>query len=98
VKLFWSDLALDRLYQFASTFAPIDTSAAAAWVSGILEVMQRLERFPASGRVVPEAGRKTIREIIHGHLRIIYRVESQRIVVLTVRHTRQLTGPNDIPG
>ena len=58
--------------------------------------MQRLERFPKSGRVVPEVRREVIREVIHDDFRIIYRIDPERIAVLTVRHSRQLTGPEDI--
>jgi plasmid stabilization system protein ParE len=48
-------------------------------------------------REVPELRRGTVREVIHGSYRIIYRVEPERVAVLTVRHSRQLTGPEDIP-
>lgn len=35
--------------------------------------------------------------MIHGKYRIIYRREAERVAILTVRHSRQLTGPEDIP-
>jgi hypothetical protein len=45
--------------------------------------------FPRSGRVVPEFNLDHIREIIAGEYRIVYRVESDAALLLTVfRSTR----------
>jgi plasmid stabilization system protein ParE len=52
--------------------------------------VERLKDFPEQGRRVPEAKRADVREIFFKGHRIVYRIESKRIVILTVRHTRQL--------
>ena len=44
----------------------------------------RLEAFPRSGRVVPELGRDDLRELLVGDYRIVYRLESEAAVLLTV--------------
>ncbi len=49
-------------------------------------VTERLTNFPLSGRVVPEVGKKSIREIILGNYRIIYRVLPDEVEILTVHH------------
>lgn len=97
MKLEWSPLALSRVEEIASYIAQDRPAAADEWVEEVFAVVQRLELFPASGRVVPEVRREAVREVIHGNFRIIYRMEQTRIAVLTVRHARQLTGPEDIP-
>jgi len=40
--------------------------------------------------MVPEVGDKTIREIISGNYRIIYRLKDQEISILTLRHVKQV--------
>ena len=62
----------------------------AARIDGILDAVERLKDFPEQGRRVPEAKRADVREIFFQSHRIVYRIESKRIVILTVRHTRQL--------
>jgi hypothetical protein len=47
--------------------------------------------------VIPELPRHPDhREIIAGRYRIIGRIEAERVLVLTVGHSRQLTGPGDL--
>jgi addiction module RelE/StbE family toxin len=49
-----------------------------------------LETFPLIGRVVPELKIKSIREVIEGNYRIVYRVLNKDLVhVLTFHHTRR---------
>jgi toxin ParE1/3/4 len=62
-------------------------------VARLVEAMDRVRRFPASGRTVPELQRPDIREVIHGSYRIVYRrrAEHDFVEVLTVfRASRQL--------
>jgi toxin ParE1/3/4 len=89
VSLIWSPHALDRVSEIAEYIAQERPTAAETWVERIFGAVERLEEFPLSGRVVPEVGREDIREVIAGDFRIIYRVESGKLSVLTVRHARQ---------
>ena len=50
----------------------------------LVAATDRLELFPRSGRMVPEAGRDDLREIIVGDYRIVYRLEADAAVLLTV--------------
>ena len=97
MRLEWSPLALEELDGIARFIGQDRPDAAEEWIDEVFEVVRRLNSFPESGRVVPEVRHGSIREVIHGRYRIIYRVESVRVSVLTVRHSRQLTSPEDIP-
>lgn len=97
MRLVRSPSALNRLEAVASEFAREHPAAASEWVEEVIRVVERLERFPASGRMVPEIQRETVREVIHGHYRILYHIGADQIDVLTVRHSRRLTGPDDVP-
>jgi plasmid stabilization system protein ParE len=96
VKVIWSPLALDRVSEAAEYIARDDPLAAEEWLSGILDAAERLSNFPRRGRLVPEAGRQDVREIYFGNYRIIYRIEPNRIAILTVRHLRRLVDKEEL--
>jgi toxin ParE1/3/4 len=47
---------------------------------------QQIALFPLSGRVVPEYGSESVREIIEPPYRIIYRILPDRVDVVAVVH------------
>jgi toxin ParE1/3/4 len=96
VKIVWSPLALDRLSEITEQIALDRPAAAERLISELFAAVARLGRFPASGRMVPELRRSDLREIVKAGYRIIYRVESDRIAVLTVRHVRQATDQSSL--
>jgi plasmid stabilization system protein ParE len=70
--------------------------AALNWAESIQDSVNNLKEFPQLGREVPEVKRSDIRELVEGNYRIIYRIESERISILTIRHTKQLLKKSDI--
>lgn len=52
--------------------------------------------MPRRGRVVPELDRPDVRELLIGNYRFVYRIGDAEIVVLTVRHGRQLLDPDEL--
>ncbi len=95
MKVVWSPLALERVVEIAEFIARDRPGAAAEWVEAIFASVDRLKRFPQSGRSVAESQRPDLREVVHGDHRVIYRVEPGHLVVLTVRHARQDLRPGD---
>jgi plasmid stabilization system protein ParE len=89
VRIVWSPLAIERVEDIAQYIADDNASAAVEWVERIFDIVERLSKFPESGRVVPEVGVRRIREVIFGSYRIIYSVRDQ-IDILTVRRSNQL--------
>jgi toxin ParE1/3/4 len=55
----------------------------------------QLNELPNSGRKVPEYQRNDVREILEKPYRIIYKIKSDQIDVLTVMHYRQIL-PADV--
>jgi len=90
MKIMWSPLAIDRITEIAEYIAKDNPSAARKWVEILFGKVELLESSPLSGRVAPETRREEIRELIHDNYRIIYRVEKNKISVLTIRHGRQI--------
>ena len=62
--------------------------------AGLLDSTRRLSEFPLSGRMVPEIGDETIREVVWREYRVIYFAEpdGNRVEVLTVLHSAQQFG------
>jgi len=60
----------------------------------VLKAAERIEAFPMSGRVVPEANDPAVREIILGNYRIVYRIKRELAEVLTVYHGARLLDPD----
>jgi plasmid stabilization system protein ParE len=96
VKITWSPLAIDRVIEIAQYIAQDSPNSAQKWVESTFKTVERLEQFPKSGRIVPEIMKDEFREIIHGNYRIIYRLQSESVSILTVRHGRQILPVNEI--
>jgi toxin ParE1/3/4 len=60
-------------------------SAAERFVGSLFQVVERLAAFPESGRVVPEFGDPSIREVIRRPCRIVYRVDRTKQVIEIAR-------------
>ena len=52
--------------------------------------VERLTDNPRSGRVVPELGDESIREVIHGNYRTVYRLRHDVVEIATVFHDARL--------
>ena len=96
MKVLWSPLAIDRVSEIGGYIARDDPDAAERWIDAVFEKVDSLKTFPESGRIVPEARDKTIRELIYGNYRIVYRMQEKKISVLTVRHVKQILPTDDI--
>ena len=96
MKLTWSQLAIERTSEIAGYIALDNPAAAEKWVDKIFGLVERLYEFPESGRIVPEIQNKTFREIISGNYRVIYKYENSQILILTVRHGKQILPVEEI--
>ncbi len=96
MRIAWSPLAIQRVHEAAEQIALDQPEAARRWAREAFKAAGRLADFPYCGRVVPELGRSEVRELIYGVYRIIYRVSPQEVLVLTVRHGRQLIDETEL--
>ncbi len=62
----WSLLALRRMSEIVDYISRDRPEAARRWAEGVFDAVDQLEGFPDQGRVVPEVGRPSIRELIYG--------------------------------
>lgn len=89
MRAVWAPRALERVSEIAEYIAADRPGAARRWVTELFEHVASLRHHPRSGRHVPEVHRDDLREAFHSDYRVIYRLETRRIVVLTVRHGRR---------
>ena len=96
MKVVWSPLAIERVIEAAEFIAGDKPAAAQRWAEATFAAVARLADFPASGRIVPELGRPEVRELIQGSHRIIYRIDDDAVLILTVRHASRRFDPGEI--
>ncbi len=98
MRVEWSHLARDDLDNIVRYIGRDSPFYAQAFAERVLAATRRLGVFPKSGRMIPEAEDKTMREIIVQAYRVMYRIESERVLVLAVMHgSRDLTKPQNQP-
>jgi len=94
MKLRWSKRAIRDVAQLRDYIALDSPFYAQQFIERLINRLANLIEFPQSGRLVPEAERDDIREIIYQGYRTIYQIreKQQEIVIVTVVHgSRDLT-------
>ena len=92
-EVVWTRQAVEDLEGIRAFIARDSEHYATLVYERLVESVDRLETFPLSGRVVPEFGEESIREVVWGNYRIVYRVREALIEVLTVFHGSRLLPP-----
>jgi len=78
----WSEDASDDVEQLAEYLAEKSPTRAAKLVEMLYAKTDLLEKFPRVGRVVPEFGDDTLREIISPPYRILYELLDEDLVLV----------------
>jgi len=85
-QVIWSPSALDDIDAIAEYIARDSVDRSALFVTRLLEATDRLSEFPNSGRVIPEIGDPSCREIPVATYRIMYRLEDEDVWITGVVH------------
>lgn len=96
MRIIWSPLTVDRASEIADYIAQDKPSAAEKWIDIVFSKVEQLKSSPEIGRILPEINDSQFRELIYGNYRIIYRIETKQISILTIRHSRQILPINEI--
>ena len=89
-QVLWAPQAIQDVEAIRAHVARDSTHYADLVVERIVEAVERLKDNPRSGRVVPEFGDESIREVIHGNYRIVYRLRPDLVEIATVFHGARL--------
>lgn len=89
-RVVWSRQALEDLDSIREFIGRDSPRYAAALVERLAGAVERLQRFPQSGRIVPEVGDPELREVLVGSYRVVYRLSRAEVGVVTVLHGARL--------
>jgi toxin ParE1/3/4 len=89
-RLIWTEPALADLEAMADYIALDNSTAARRLVGRVFESVERLERFPNSGKRPPELPRSPYRELAVTPCRVFYRVENDAVFLLYVMRAERL--------
>ena len=91
-KLSWNNDAKNDLMQIYNYINENSNYYSLKTINNILNLIDSLKYSPYMGRKVPEYNENDKRELIYKSYRIIYKIESNKIVIHRIWHcSRQLT-------
>lgn len=86
MKIEWTEPSLSDLEGIRDYIKKDSEYYATRFVERIIKAVETLEKFPKMGRNVPEAEEENIRELLFYNYRVMYRVETKRILILAIVH------------
>jgi toxin ParE1/3/4 len=89
VRIVWSPTARLRVQGAVDFIAEDSPPASRAWLEGLIDRVELLCEFPKQGRLVPEWGEESLREVFHDPYRVVYEIFEDRVEILTLSHVRQ---------
>lgn len=91
VEIIWTDKAIQDLNEIGEYTFRDSPKYAELTVSSLFEAPAILIQHPNAGKMVPEFSSQSIREIICGNYRIVYKIVNyERIDILTVHNCSRL--------
>ena len=85
MSVIWSQEAGENLFDIEEFIARDSLERAVRFIDALIDHAETiLSDNPRSGRTVPEIGNPDIRELIYRGYRIVYRLNGDRIEILTV--------------
>ena len=88
-RVVWSARALADVESIAAYIASDSPAYAKIVVKKIVKLTRQLARFPQSGREVSEFQDPSLRELLAYSYRIIYKVETEEIIIASVIHGKR---------
>ena len=85
-KIIWSPSALKDIESIAEYISRDSSDQASLFVLRLIEMVDHLEDFPFSGRIIPEIENKSCREVIYGSYRLMYKIVKKDIWITGIVH------------
>lgn len=84
MRVLWTEQALASLAEIEAYVAEDDAVAAVRLIDRLIERADILSEHPMAGRRVPELPKSSLRELVEGNYRIVYRIQQEAVEMLTV--------------
>ena len=92
----WTFQAAEDLESITDFITRDSLHYARLFVVDIFKAVDHLKKFPQSGRIVPELNDSTVRELILGNYRLVYRFKKDAVELLTVYHGARMLDPSKL--
>jgi addiction module RelE/StbE family toxin len=90
-EIIWTPFALEDLQSIYDYIAQDSPTYASRYVDKLAERFDILINHPKSGKIVPEFEDESIRELIEGSYRLIYKINSpNEIAIIRIHHSARL--------
>ena len=89
-RLIWAEPALSDLEEIAHFIALDNPTAARRYVRKVFAAVERLKRYPNSGKRSVELPNPTYRELVVPPCRVFYRVEADSVIILYIMRSERL--------
>lgn len=86
----WTRRAIRDLHSIHQFISNDSSFYADRFIERLIERTDQLLILPESGRIIPEWGEKTLRELIEGNYRIFYKITTTRIFILRIHHAARI--------
>ena len=84
LKILWTENAVQDLQAIKDFISQDSPSRATTWLQALFDRGEALRDFPSRGRIVPEFNQENLRELLIENYRLVYRVKSASIEILTI--------------
>ncbi len=91
-----TDQSQDDLREIVFFIARDSAERARRFGNGLIDQALSIGNFPEMGRIIPELGDPTVREIIHGSYRIVYEILRDPNAVYVLRFWHAARGKPEI--
>ena len=89
-RVVWTRQAVEDVEAIRGYVARDSERYAGLLAERLVAAVDRLRLFPESGRIVPEVGDDSLREVIHGNYRLVYRLQAKSVEIVAVYHAARL--------
>ncbi|TAN44630.1 MAG: type II toxin-antitoxin system RelE/ParE family toxin [Nitrospirae bacterium] len=85
-QILWSELAKEHLREIDAYIAEGSPFYSIIFIDRLIAAVEKVGMFPKCGRIVPEFGIESLREIIFHEYRIVYQLANDKITIVAIVH------------
>ncbi len=84
LKVVWAENAIQDLLGIKNFIAQDSIDRAEDWISELFAAGKNLSLLSSRGRIVPEFNQENLRELLIENYRLVYRIKSTTVEIITV--------------
>ncbi len=96
LKVLWTENAIQDLLGIKAFIAQDSIDRAGEWVVELYSAGENLSQFSGRGRIVPEFNQENLRELLIENYRLVYRIKSTTVEIITVFEGHRQLKPKDL--